>query len=204
MVSGLVSASFNFYRDVRDALSEAIFFQVYGDLFALYLEDRHDGKGREVPTALDPRQLPFVKAALTSIAEGGYPEAVARIDALLARRGQPIPLSLMAMKEELIAEYRDLLPDMPRDQMRRIRGEQEVIIWYEKEKAIETLPQLLRDPEDRRRLLTLVDHLLMDKRIQSEGVTPEQRTMLKRIGVVLSVKPSEMPLLSGKGEEARS
>jgi hypothetical protein len=108
------------------------------------------------------------------------------------------------MKEELIAEYRDLLPDMPRDQMRRIRGEQEVIIWYEKEKAIETLPQLLRDPEDRKRLLTLVDHLLMDKRIQSEGVTPEQRTMLKRIGVVLSVKPSEMPLLSAKGEEARS
>jgi len=204
MVSELVSASFDFYRDVRDAISEAIFFQVYGDLFALYLSDRHDGKGREVPTALDPRQLPFVKAALTSIAEGGYPEAVARIDALLARRGQPIPLSLMAMKEELIAEYRDLLPDMPRDQMRRIRGEQEVIIWYEEEKAIETLPQLLRDPEDRKRLLTLVDHLLTDKRIQSEGVTPEQRTMLKRIGVVLSVKPSEMPLLSVKGGEARS
>ena len=204
MVSDLVSASFDLYRDVRDAMSEAIFFQVYGDLFALYLSDRHDEKGREVPTALDPRQQPFVRAALTSIAEGGYPEAVARIDALLARRGQPIPLSLMAMKEELIAEYRDLLPDMPRDQMRRIRGEQEVIIWYEKEKAIETLPQLLRDPEDRKRLLTLVDHLLTDKRIQSEGVTPEQRTMLKRIGVVLSVKPSEMPLLSGKGEEAMS
>jgi hypothetical protein len=44
----------------------------------------------------------------------------------------------------------------------------------------------------------------MDKRIQSEGVTPEQRAMLKRIGVVLSVKPSEMPLLSAKGGEARS
>jgi hypothetical protein len=205
MVSELVSASFDLYRDVRDALSEATFFQVYGDLFALYLSDRHDGKGREVPTAVDPRELPYVKEALASIGEGGYPEALARVGALLAPpRGQPIPLSRMELKEELIGEYRDLLPDMPHDQMRRIRGEQDIIIRYEKEKAIETLPQLLRDPEDRKRLLTVVDRLLTDKRIQSEGVTPEQRAMLKRIGAVLSVKPKEMPLLSGKGREATS
>ena len=203
MVSGLVSASFDFYRDVRDALSEAIFFQVYGDLFVMYLEDRPGVQARELPRVQEARELPFVREALASIAEGSYPEAVARVDALLARRGQRIPLSLMALKEEMIGEYRGLLPDMPRDQMRRIRGEQEIITQYEKEKAIATLPQLLHDPEDRKRLLTLVDHLLTDKRIQSEGLTPEQRTMLKRIGVVLSVRPSEMPLLSGKGEEVR-
>jgi hypothetical protein len=169
----------------------------------MYLEDRPEVKARELPRVQEPRELPFVREALASIAEGSYPEAVARVDALLARRGQPIPLSLMALKEEMIGEYRDLLPDMPRDQMRRLRGEQEIIIRYEREKAIETLPQLLHDPEDRKRLLTLVDHLLTDKRIQAEGVTPEQRTMLKRIGVVLSVTPGEMPLLSGKGEEVR-
>jgi pimeloyl-ACP methyl ester carboxylesterase len=204
MVSNLVSASFDLYRDIRDAVSEAMFFQIYGNLFVTYLEDRPEVKARELPKVQDPRELPFVSEALASIAEGGYPEAVARVDALLARRGQPIPLSLVELKEELIGEYRDLLPDMPRDQMRRIRGEQEIITRYEKEKAIETLPQLLREPEDRKRLLTLVDHLLTDKRIQSEGVTPEQRTMLKRIGVVLSVKPREMPLLSGRSKEARS
>jgi pimeloyl-ACP methyl ester carboxylesterase len=204
MVSNLVSASFDLYRDIRDAVSEAMFFQIYGNLFVTYLEDRPEVKARELPKVQDPRELPFVREALASIAEGGYPEAVARVDALLARRGQPIPLSLVELKEELIGEYRDLLPDMPRDQMRRIRGEQEIITRYEKEKAIETLPQLLREPEDRKRLLTLVDHLLTDKRIQSEGVTPEQRTMLKRIGVVLSVKPREMPLLSGRSKEARS
>jgi hypothetical protein len=203
MVSELVSASFDLYRDIRDAVSEAMFFQTYGNLFVMYLEDRPEVKARELPRIKESREIPFVREALASIAEGGYPEAVARVDALLARRGQPIPLSLMALKEEMIGEYHDLLPDMPRDQMRRIRGEQEIITQYEKEKAIATLPQLLRGPADRKRLLTLVDRLLTDKRIQSEGVTPEQRTMLKRIGVVLSVRPSEMPLLSGKGEEVR-
>ena len=199
MVSGLVSASFNFYRDVRDALSEAIFFQVYGDLFALYLEDRPGVQARELPKIQDPRELPFVKAALTSIAEGGYPEALARMGSLLARRGHPIPLSQVELMKEMIEDYKDLLPNIPRDQVRRIRGEQEIIIRYEPGKALETLPQLLRDPADRARLVTLVDHVLSDGRLHLDDVTPEQRTMLGRIREVLSVKAEEMPRLLSKG-----
>jgi hypothetical protein len=167
-------------------------------MFAVYLSDELETKERELPKAQDPRDLPFVREALASMAEGGYPEALARVGALLARRGRPIPLSQMELKEELIGEYRNLLPDIPRDQMRRIRGEQEIIIRYEPEKALETLPQLLRDPEDRKRLLTLVDRLFSDKRFHLESATLEQRTMLKRIGEALSVKPGDMPLLSGK------
>jgi len=202
MVSALVSATFDLYRDIRDALSEAIFFQTYGNLFALYMSDKHEAKERELPKAQDPRELPFVREALASIDEGGYPEALARVGALLARRGHPIPLSRMDLKEELIGEYRDLVPDIPRDQMRRIRGEQEIIIRYEPEKALETLPQLLRDPADRKRLLTLLDRALSDKRIQLKDATPEQWTMLKRIGEALSIKTGEIPLLSGREEKS--
>jgi hypothetical protein len=198
MVSALVSASFDLYRDIRDALSEAMFFETYGNLFVLYMEDKHGAKERELPKAPDPRELPFVREALASMAEGGYPEALARVGALLARRGQPIPLSRIELKEELIGEYQDLLPDIPRDQMRRIRGEQEIIIRFEPEKAVGTLPQLLRDPADRKRLLTLVDRILSDKRIHLEDANEEQRTMLKRIGEALSVKAGEMPLLSDR------
>jgi pimeloyl-ACP methyl ester carboxylesterase len=202
MVSALVSASLDLYRDFRDAVSEAMFFQTYGNMFVMYIADKDEAKEREHPKVQDPRELPFVREALASMAEGSYPEALARVAALLARRGQPIPLSRIDLKEELIGEYRDLLPDIPRDQMRRIRGEQEIIIRYEPEKAVETLPQLLRDPEDRKRLLTVFDRLLSDKRINLQGATQEQRTMLKRIGEVLSVKTGEMPLLSGKGAQS--
>ncbi|MGE5239332.1 MAG: DUF3141 domain-containing protein [Chloroflexota bacterium] len=193
MVSDLLSASFDLYRDIRDAVSEALFFQVYGAMFLLYMEDKHEAKEAEVSKLQDPRELPFVRDALASIAEGGYPEALTRVGALLARRGQPIPLSRIELKEELMEEYRDLLPDIPRDQMRRIRGEQEIIIRYESDKALETLPQLLKAKGDRVRLLTLVDRVLSDKRIHPESATPEQRAMLKRIGEVLSVKAEEMP-----------
>jgi hypothetical protein len=83
--------------------------------------------------------------------------------------------------------------------MRRIRGEQEIIVRYEPEKALETLPLLLRDPADRGRLLTLFDRLLTDDRIRRDGVTSEQRAILKRIRGVLSARAEEMPRLLNKG-----
>jgi hypothetical protein len=156
-------------------------------------------KAKEQERLQETRELPFVQEALASMGEGGYPEALARVGALLARRGQPIPLSQIELKEEMIEDYKDLLPDIPRDQMRRIRGEQEIIIRYEPEKALETLPQLLRDPADRSRLITLFDHVLTDDRIHLDDVTPEQRAMLKRIREKLSVRAEEMPRLLHKG-----
>jgi pimeloyl-ACP methyl ester carboxylesterase len=202
MVSDLVSASFDFYRDVRDAISEALFFEVYGNMFLLYIADKDKAKEQESLHVHDPQELRFVQEALSSMGEGGYPEALARVGALLAEHGQPIPLSRLDLTEELVGEYWDILPNIPRDQMRRIRGEQEIIVRYEPGKALETLPKLLHDGADRVRLLTVFDRLLSDERIQRSGVTAKQWTMLKRMGAVLSVKPEEMPLLSGKGAKS--
>jgi hypothetical protein len=199
MVADLVSASFDLYRDVRDALSEALFFELYGNLFLLYRADRHAAPEIGEPHPPDARQLPFVQEALASAAEGGYPEALARVGELLERRGRKIPLSLVELKAELMEEYRDILPDIPRHDMRRIRGEQEMIVRYEPEKALATLPLLLRDPADRGRLLTLLDRLLTDGRIHLDGILPEQRAILKRIRGVLSVRAEEMPRLLNKG-----
>lgn len=197
MTASLISASLDFYRDLRDALSEALFFQVYGHLFIFTLEGQRPATAAESPVT-DPRELPFVREALSAISAGGYPEALARVAALLARRGQPIPLSRMDLKEELIHEYHDLLPDLPRDRMRRLRGEQEIIVGYEPERALATLPQLLLDPADRKKLLTLVDRVLSDRRISAELVTPEQRLMFKRLAGILSVRAEEVPRLAAQ------
>ena len=40
MLSELISASLDYYRAMRDAVSEAAFFQLYGNLFSLYLADK--------------------------------------------------------------------------------------------------------------------------------------------------------------------
>jgi len=188
MVSEGISASLDYYREMRDATSEAAFFQTYGNVFSLYLADKHEAHAAE--SAAEPRELPFVKEALASIEEGGFAEALARVGSLLARRGAPLPLARLALKQELTNEYQDLLPDWAPDEWRRIRGEQDIIVRYEPEKAIAALPKLLARPGDRDRLVTLVRRLLADERMRRFEPTTEQLSMLENIGATLKVKPA--------------
>jgi hypothetical protein len=190
MVSEAISASLDYYREVRDATSEAKFFQTYGNVFSLYLADKHEGGTQTAASAAEPRELPFVKEALASIEEGGFAEALARVGSLLARRGAPLPLARLALKQELAVEYRDLLPDLKPDQWRRIRGEQDIIVRYEPDKAVAALPRLLSKHGDRARLIALVRRLLADERLQRFEPTTEQLAMIENIGETLDVEPA--------------
>ena len=104
----------------------------------------------------------------------------------MAHKDEPLPLSRLQLAHDLLEEYRDLLPDLPLDEARRIGGEQEIIARYEPEKAVETLPLLLSDANDRDRLLTLLDRVLGDKRVQRIQPSAEQSAMLARIRGVLA------------------
>jgi hypothetical protein len=184
--SDMLSASFDYYRDIRDAASEAQFFGIYGSMFSLYSADKPQTRERAADQAKGGRDAAFVKEALAAIATGGYAEAVARAGALLARRGQPLPLSRLQLKKELLADYKEFLPDLPADMARRIRGEQDVIVTYERDAAIEALPKLLTNLDDRERFLTLLERLPADARVQADGVTSEQTATLERIRRVLA------------------
>ncbi len=183
--SELMSASLDYYRDVRDAASEAAFFLAYGNLFSFYLAEKREAETRREQSPADPRELPVVKDALAAIAQGGYAEALTRVAHLLQRKGEPLPLARLELKRELEQEYHDLLPQISRDEARRIRGRQELIVKYEPDLALETLPELLKDLADRERLLTLLERVVTDERVQKQRPTPEQLAMLARIRKVL-------------------
>ena len=173
---------------LRDALSEAAFFQVYGNLFAFRLPEDPDGE--QAPTR-DPRELPLVKKALAAIDQGGYAEALARVAFLMAHHDEPLPLSRLHLANDLLEDYRDLLPVLPTEEVRRIAGEQEIIARHEPERAIATLPVLLAK-KDRDRLLTLLDRVLADRRVQRIQPTAQQTEMLARIRSVLGAAPTPL------------
>jgi hypothetical protein len=177
----LASASLEYHRALVDTFTEALFFHVYGNLFSLYIADREPAPAVQ-PT--DPRELPIVKEALASIDQGGYPEAFARVGFLVTRRGD-VPLSRLEAGQQMVKDYKEFLPGVPLEQMRRIAGEQEVIATYETDKAIATLPALLPERKDRERLLTLLERLENDPRVRRDGLTPQQQTMLQRVRQVL-------------------
>ena len=187
-VSEAISASLDYYRAVRDAISEAQFFQTYGNVFSLYLADKGAAKADARP---EHRRVtrPAVRQGSAGVDRerwlcGGpgprrFPAGAA---------GAPLPLARLALKQELAGEYRDLLPDLEPDQWRRVRGEQDIIVSYEPERAVATLPILLRDPADRNRLITLVRKLLADERMRRSQPTAEQLAMFENIGETLDIR----------------
>lgn len=187
IASELISAALDYYRGMRDATTEAAFFAIYANMFSLYLADKHQAEARNAKVVTDPRDLPFVKDALASIAEGGYAEAFARVAFLLSRRGEPLPLSRLRMEAGLASTYAEYFPAaMPPDQFRRIRGEQEIIARFEPEQAVLTLPVLLAERTDRERMLTFLDKLMADERVQNAKPTAEQLDMVERIRAILN------------------
>jgi pimeloyl-ACP methyl ester carboxylesterase len=191
MGSEFIEASLDYYRDVNNAMSEAAFFEIYGSLFAL----RHNGKGgqaAELPV-VEPRELPVVQEALSRLSVGGFAEAAARIAFLLQRNGEPMPLSRLEIRAELAREYKDLLPEMRVDELRRIRGQQEIIVRFEPEKAVAALPALLANPQDRQRMVSLLDAVLTDERLYSLDLTREQTLALERVSGVIGYKVPALP-----------
>jgi len=162
-----------------DALVEAAFFHVYGNLFSLYIADKQAAQTQAAAVS-DPRELPVVREALASIDKGGYAEACARAACLVRWHGD-VPLSRLEKGRQMMIDYKEYLPPLELGEWRRLLGEQEIIVTYQPDAAIASLPTLLRRREERERLLTLLERLENDARVQRDGVTPEQQAMLERV-----------------------
>jgi hypothetical protein len=194
MMSELTSAGLDYYRDMRDAMSEAAFFLIYGNLFSVYLADgRKADAGGPATASGDPRDVPYVREALASLEEGGYAEALARVGALINRGEERIPLSRLELRRDLAQEYAEFLPPVPREQMRRIRGEQDIIVRFEPERALAALPKLLADPADRERLVALVNRLLGDERLRARRLGAEDLARVDAVLAVLGAVPRRPP-----------
>ena len=171
--SEMVTGSWNLFRDLRDAASEAAFFRIYGSMVTL-------GVGSVKPAIepdvkIDPRELPYVKDALSAIDQGGYPEAVARIGALVGRYAGPIPLDRLEMADEFVRSDK-VLSKLSEDQIRRLRSDAGVMVLLEPERTLDALPSLLAGQEDRERVLSILKWGL-----SQEGITPDQRSMITAI-----------------------
>jgi hypothetical protein len=185
-VSALVSGALDLHKELRDATTEAVFFEIYGNMFIGYSGEKLHVDATRTPP-VNPASLPVVTGALAAVEQGGYAAALARVGELLARSGAPVPLSRIERKAALIKEYAELLPDLPEREWKLTRGRQYNIVRYEPERALSTLPQLLVDPGDRERFLQVMDHVANDREFVGDP-TPEQLEMVQRIRRVLHVE----------------
>jgi pimeloyl-ACP methyl ester carboxylesterase len=174
----ITSASWDFYRDLRDASVENTFFRTYGPASIAMAEDVKDPALNE---PVDVRSAPRVKEALSHIEEGDRTKAMVRTALLLMKAGTGRRrLSAMKRARDLVGKDIGLV-DMSAEAAREIIREQSYIVDMEPVKALMALPKLLRTSEDRRRLLDLLAQL--EGKIEAND---KQITLLGEIRRLLS------------------
>jgi len=157
LVSDTIMAQLNLFRDIRDAMGEAAFFQIYGNMVSLQMADQRAAIRRE--TKFDPRELPAVRQVLESIDEGGLHEALTRIALLIAKAGDGTrELSQMARAREMLAPAPGLAA-LSEDEMRRLLHEETIITEFEPELARRSLTRLARRPSDRRSIQAYLERI---------------------------------------------
>jgi pimeloyl-ACP methyl ester carboxylesterase len=177
--SEMIKGYLDFFRDLRDAVSESAFFQIYGSMVAMGAPEDAETGALPYEEEIHPCEPPYVKEALADIDRGGYPEAVARIMALVGLYAGPIPLHHLKRKGEFISSDEEM-SGLSEDRLRQIRSEAAIMAHLEPERTLKALPLLLSKKGDRERILSLLEGWM-----SLEGITREQRGMLNRIGDLL-------------------
>ena len=172
LFSECVSASLDLYRDIRDAISEAAFFEVYGNMMSLQMADQRAVIRKQ--TRFDARALPAVRQVLDEIDQGGLPEAIVRTGLLLVKAGGgKRRLAQMEHTRELLAPT-GVLRHIDDDQFRRLLHEQTLVVEFEPVQAKRSLPRLVRTAGDRQKLNAIFDALDDD----ASGLDARQRELL--------------------------
>ena len=157
LFSEYVSAALDLYRDLRDASSEAAFFEVYGNMLSLQMADQRDVIRRR--TRFDARALPAVRQVLDEMDQGGLPEAIIRTGILVAKvGGGKRRLAQMEHTRELLAPT-GVLRHIDEDQFRRLLHEETLVVEFEPVQAKRSLPKLVRNASDREKLNRVFDSL---------------------------------------------
>jgi pimeloyl-ACP methyl ester carboxylesterase len=176
--AAMTSASLDLYRDLRDATAENTFFRTYGPASIGMVAEDKDAVAAE---PVDARDAPLVKEALSRIEDGDSTQAIVRTALLLMKAGTGRRrLSAMKRVRELVGKDIGLV-DMTAEAARGIIREQSYIVDFEAVKALMALPTMLRTPEDRRRVLDLLNRL--EGQIEANA---KQVTLLGEIRRLLS------------------
>ncbi|MDR7036028.1 hypothetical protein J2X36_000764 [Methylobacterium sp. BE186] len=197
LLAASVTAGWDLYRQLRDAAVENLFYNVYGPVSVLAPAE----PAAEKLVPLPGGEMPAIREALARIEEGGFTEATVRA-ALLAARLGPREKRLSTAKHirELVGREVGLL-DLAAGEASHVVRQQSYIVEHEPERALATLPALVRTAEQRQRLLNILERLT-----DTIDLAPEQRALMPELQRVLAPttlsQPPRRPAGRGKSQRA--
>jgi len=171
-------------RDMRAGMLELGFTALYGNPWVRAL-----GRARHAEphsqTALPRRERPEVKAVLAEVGSGGYAEAAIRMLILLARARGSVRRSRLERSNAILRSV-EPFASLGDETRARMINAQSLIVEFEPEQAIATLPDLLPDPAERLRAAELCEEVAGPL----SEMEPKSIAMLDRLRAVLDLPPT--------------
>ncbi len=175
----VMEQTIDLWRDLRDARYEQTFFSIWGTPWMRSFGRSHEAQ-RTLKRTAELRSLPEVSAALFNMERGGFAEAVIRMLILLADNRGDVRRDRLERANQVLTED-EPFHSLGAKQRTAIIHEQTLIASYEPERAITTLPKLLRTSEERTMALKVVQYI--PGRISE--MTPSTLSLLQRFHEVL-------------------
>ncbi|HME27146.1 MAG TPA: hypothetical protein VKI44_38470 [Acetobacteraceae bacterium] len=136
-----------------NAWQELTFFSIWGNpMLSRLAEAGRAGVGAQIGETL--REMPAVQAALMNVNRGGYVEAVIRMLILMARSRGEVRQSRLERSSAMLNSI-EPFRSLGADRRSRVIDEQTLIIDFELEEAVTSLPALLPLPADRERAIAI-------------------------------------------------
>jgi pimeloyl-ACP methyl ester carboxylesterase len=189
-VSEQIDQALDRYRELRDRLYELTFKTIYNSplveawagLRAPHADARKPRARNELLEKALERQIAAIRARE---AQGGFAEAVIRIMLAAAKAQRMIDARGWRLAQHLGKEhprFRDLSPE----RLKAIAKEEALMIRFDEEHALASLPELLLSEADRREALALVREV---GRARGE-IGAEGEALLARIERILGLEPA--------------
>jgi pimeloyl-ACP methyl ester carboxylesterase len=178
LFSEAVEGAFDSARDLRDAALENAFHLIYGLFDAAGVSERLVAN-RAARTAVPVEDR--AARVLAGITTGGVREAVVRMLLLLMKANGSVRRETLDSVQARLREAH-AFEDTKAPALRAILAAQSIVVAYEPERALQTLPQLLPTPADRREAMQILRKVLPgDVRER-----PVLRAMIARFDAVLA------------------
>ncbi|MFC0217363.1 pimeloyl-ACP methyl ester carboxylesterase/tellurite resistance protein [Pseudochelatococcus lubricantis] len=187
------------WRDIGDALKEFAFISIYDTpwMQAVGNEELRRRATQSDNPEEDLRARAEVQAILGRVAEGGFAEGVVRILIFLAKaRGGAVRRTRLARSAQVLTQTApfDTLSEPARA---RLIHEQSVIVELEPGEALATLPDLIKDPNERQRAIEVAVSIAGPTR---EEIDPSALVKLQEIEATFAAAPHTRPVAIAAAE----